>query len=166
MHTTPGQRVQACGKRGHQRFSFAGFHFRDFAFVQDQATDQLHVKMAHFQEAPAGFAHQRKRRDYGWLQRLPHQFAKGRLGGICFFQAFLHLALQLSKAQLQILVGKRFDLRFLRVDRRDHRLQFLYVALVLGANKSRDNSIQYLSCFHVVVRRFLTVVCVQVRTER
>jgi hypothetical protein len=31
---------------------------------------------------------------------------------------------------------------------------------VLGADKSRDNSIQYLCCFHVMVRRFLTVLCV------
>jgi hypothetical protein len=31
---------------------------------------------------------------------------------------------------------------------------------VFRPNKSRDNPIQYLSCFHELVRRFPTVYCV------
>ena len=65
-----GQRIQISGQRGDQRFAFAGFHFGDVAFVQHHAADQLHVKMAHFQKAPARFPHQRKGRNHGGLQRL------------------------------------------------------------------------------------------------
>ena len=66
----PASAFRARGQRGDQRFAFAGFHFRDFAFVQDDAADQLHVEMAHVQEAAARFAHQRKRRNDRRLQRL------------------------------------------------------------------------------------------------
>ena len=160
VHAAPGQRVQTRGKRGDQRFSFAGFHFRDFAFVQNDAADQLHIEMAHLQETPARFAHQRKRGNNRRLQCLLHQFAESGFRGIGVFQPLLHLALQLNKTQLQVFIGKRLHLRFQRVDGGDDRLQLLYVALVLGADKARDYSIQYLCCFHVLVRRFLTVFCV------
>jgi hypothetical protein len=47
------------GSGGDQRLAFAGFHFGDFALVQHHAADQLHVEMAHVEDAAAGFA------DYG-----------------------------------------------------------------------------------------------------
>ena len=53
------ERVQVGGQGGHQRLAFTGSHFGDFAAVQDDAADQLHVEMAHVEEAAAGFA------DYG-----------------------------------------------------------------------------------------------------
>ncbi len=70
VHAAAGQGIQVGGQRGDQRFAFAGFHFGDFAFVQDDAADQLHVEMAHAERAAAGFAHQRKGRDNGRLERI------------------------------------------------------------------------------------------------
>ena len=57
VHALAFQRVQIAGQRGHQRFSFAGLHFGDLALVQHHAADQLHVEMAHVEEAAAGLAH-------------------------------------------------------------------------------------------------------------
>jgi hypothetical protein len=39
-----GERVQIHGQRGDQRLAFAGLHLRDFAAMQDDAADQLHVE--------------------------------------------------------------------------------------------------------------------------
>ena len=50
------ERVQVHGQRGDQRLAFAGFHFGDFAAVEDDAADQLHIEMAHVENAAAGFA--------------------------------------------------------------------------------------------------------------
>ena len=100
VYAAPSQRIQTGRQGGHQRFSFAGFHFGDFAFVQDHATDQLHVEMAHVQEAPTRFAHQRKCRYDRWLQGLLHQFAKGGFRRISVLEALLYLSFQLGKAQL------------------------------------------------------------------
>ena len=50
------ERVQVAGQRGDQRLAFAGLHFGDLALVQHHAADQLHVEMAHVEEAAAGFA--------------------------------------------------------------------------------------------------------------
>ena len=65
-----GQRVQISRQRRNQRFSFAGFHFRDFALMQHDAADQLHVKMPHPKRPPPRFAHHRKRRNQRRLQRF------------------------------------------------------------------------------------------------
>ena len=62
VHAAPGERVQRGGQRGNERFAFAGFHFGDFAVVQNHAADQLHVEMAHVQKTAACLANQRE----GW----------------------------------------------------------------------------------------------------
>ena len=41
------QRVEDGGQRGDQGLAFAGPHLRDLALVEDRATDQLDVEMAH-----------------------------------------------------------------------------------------------------------------------
>ena len=56
-----GERVESSGKRGDERFAFAGFHFGDFAAVQHHAADQLHVEVAHVERAAAGFTNERER---------------------------------------------------------------------------------------------------------
>jgi hypothetical protein len=50
------QRVQVHGQRGDQSLAFARFHFRNLAFVEDDAADELHIEMPHIQRAAAGFA--------------------------------------------------------------------------------------------------------------
>ena len=66
VHAVSGERVEVNRKRGDQRFAFAGLHLGDLALVQDNAADQLHVKMAHLQHAPAAFARhcERFRQDF------------------------------------------------------------------------------------------------------
>src|ERR1039458_1463412 len=51
IHTVDGASLVTCD----QRFSFTGAHFGDFAAVEDDAADQLHVEVAHVEEAAAGF---------------------------------------------------------------------------------------------------------------
>ena len=44
---------------GDEGLAFTGLHFGDFAFVKHHAADQLHVEVAHVEDAASGFA------DYG-----------------------------------------------------------------------------------------------------
>ena len=106
--------------------------------------------MTHVQEAPSCFANEGKSGDNRGFKSALHQFAEGRFSGVRVLEALLHLAFEFSKAQLQVLIGEGLDFGFLRVDGSDQGLKFFYVALVFGADESRDNSIQYLSCFHVM----------------
>jgi len=62
-------------------FFFARFHFRDLAVVQHEAADQLHVKMAHVQEAASRLACQRKRGTMTALTPLPQFLFVGGLFG-------------------------------------------------------------------------------------
>ena len=65
----PASALRYAGKRGDQRFAFAGLHFGDLALVQHDSADQLHIEMAHAERAAAGFAHQRKGRHDCRFQR-------------------------------------------------------------------------------------------------
>ncbi len=47
VHAFAGERVEVRGQRGDERFTFAGFHFRDAAAVEDRASEQLHVERDH-----------------------------------------------------------------------------------------------------------------------
>ena len=60
VHTATAQCVQVDGKSCDQRFAFAGLHFGDGAAVQDHATYQLHIEVAHVEHTPSGFAHHRE----------------------------------------------------------------------------------------------------------
>ncbi len=39
------KRIQVERQRGNQRLAFTGAHFGNFALVQDQSADQLHIEM-------------------------------------------------------------------------------------------------------------------------
>ena len=64
-----GKRVEVARQRGDQRLAFAGFHFGDLALVQHHAANQLHVEMAHVEDAAAGLAHHREGFDQQIVQR-------------------------------------------------------------------------------------------------
>ncbi|MPN07489.1 hypothetical protein SDC9_154759 [bioreactor metagenome] len=51
MDAIAGQPVEVTRQRGHQRFSFTGFHFRDTSLMQDDSADELDIKMTHSQNA-------------------------------------------------------------------------------------------------------------------
>ena len=57
VHALAFERVQIDGQRGDQRLAFTGSHFGDFAAMQNDAADQLHVEVPHVEDAAAGFAH-------------------------------------------------------------------------------------------------------------
>src|SRR2546425_1041572 len=52
--------IQIHRQRGHERLALARLHFRDFAFVQHHAADQLDVEVAHVDRAAACLAAERK----------------------------------------------------------------------------------------------------------
>jgi len=133
VNAAPGQRIQYRRKRGNERFSFARLHFRDFAFVQNDAADELHVEMPHVQEATPCFADQGECRHNRGFQCLLQLLLICRLRGIGVLQLLLHLGAELRETRLKAFIAERLHFGFARVDGRDERLQFLDVALVLGA---------------------------------
>ena len=64
------ERVQEGGQGGDERFAFAGLHFGDFALVQDDSADELHVEMAHAEGATARFADEGEGRNDGGFDGL------------------------------------------------------------------------------------------------
>src|SRR5260370_42366057 len=116
--------------------------------------------MPHVQEAAARFADQRKRWHNGRLQRLLQLLFVCGLRGIGVLQLLLHPGAELRKARFKVVVRERPYATIARitysapntascasfkyVDGRDERLQFLDVALVLGAAKSSNDFVDNL----------------------
>jgi hypothetical protein len=57
VHAAPGERVEIRGERRDERLAFARAHLRDFALVQGDAADELHVEVPQAEGAHGGFAH-------------------------------------------------------------------------------------------------------------
>ncbi len=64
-----GQRVEIHRQRRHQRLAFTGFHFGDFAAMEHDAADQLHVEMPHVEVAASGLAHGGERGNQQIIER-------------------------------------------------------------------------------------------------
>src|ERR1019366_6315481 len=60
------ERVQVARQGGDEGLALTGFHFGDFALVEDHAANQLNVEMAHVEDAAAGLADHGK----GWDQEV------------------------------------------------------------------------------------------------
>ena len=71
MYPLACQGIQVHRQRRNQRFTFAGFHLSNFALVKHNTTDKLYVIMAHFDFAPAYFAHHGE----GFGQQVIERFA-------------------------------------------------------------------------------------------
>ena len=139
----PVERVQVARQRGDQRLAFAGLHFGDLAVVQHHAADQLHVEMAHVQDAPAGFADHREGLDQEVGQDLADRLVMlgvdflaalglgprfiGNLGN-----ALLYPAAEFVRFGPQFLVAKLLHLRLEGVNRLHVGQQSLDLALVFG----------------------------------
>ncbi len=145
VHAAPGESVERRGEGRDERLALARFHFRDFAFVQNHSADELHIEVAHIQEAAAGLAHQRERQHNRRLEGTLHQLPETRVTGVGVFELLPHLGFQLGKAIFELFVAQGFDFGFAGVDGRDEGLQFLDVALVLGADKAGDELVDELS---------------------
>ena len=61
VYTFAGQSVQVNRQCSHQSFTFTSAHLGDFAVMQHHTADQLHVEMAHTQNATRSFAANGKR---------------------------------------------------------------------------------------------------------
>jgi uncharacterized protein (TIGR03437 family) len=127
MHAFTGERVQVNGKRGDQRFSFAGSHFSDPASVQDNTADQLHVEVPHVENAAAGFAAHGEGLDQQVVERL----AVG--DPLLEFHGFLG----------QVGVGELLELRFDIVDGGDKWTEPLNFAFVPGPEDFRKSGVEH-----------------------
>ncbi len=123
VNTEARQRVEIDRQRGDQRFAFAGFHFGDFAFVQDHAADQLHIEMALPDGALRRFAH----RGEGRHQHVVERCAVG------------DLLLEVGGARPERLVGERGYFRLERIDGIDPRLVALDPPVIGGAEQLAGN---------------------------
>src|ERR1022692_2335962 len=112
---------------GDQRLAFTGTHFGDFAAVEDDAADQLHVEVAHVEEAAAGFA------DHG--EGFDEQVVEGRALGQFF--------LEFDGFGGQVDIGELLDGRFQVVDCGDDGLDGLDFALVFGAKNLGQNGVDH-----------------------
>ena len=54
------ERIEIRRGCGDERFSFAGFHFGDAAFVKHHAADELNVEVPHIERAAAAFTNHRE----------------------------------------------------------------------------------------------------------
>src|SRR6266404_8652226 len=108
--------------------------------------------MAHVEEAAACFTDHGKGGNDGGFESLAHGFAKGGLGRIEIPELGLNGLFQPLEAGLQLVIAKRLDLGFVLVDGYDERLQFFDVALMLGADKSRNDPIDNLCWIHEWLR--------------
>ena len=86
----PASAFKIGGQRGDERFALAGLHFGDFAFVQHDAADQLHVEMAHRDRAPSCFAHQGEGRNQCRLERVGKTLLEVGFDRIGITQTFFH----------------------------------------------------------------------------
>ncbi len=105
VHAIAGESVQVRGKRGDERLAFAGHHFRDIIAVQRDATDDLHIVVAHVLGALGGFAAGGKR----FRQDVVECFPLG--------EPFL----ELGRHFFEFRVGLRLHGRFEFIDAGEHR---------------------------------------------
>ncbi len=151
VYAAPGQGVQIRWKRGDERLAFAGLHFGDFALVQNDSADQLHIEMAHAERTPARLAHQSKGGDQCGLECIRDALLVIGLGRIGIANALLHFELELLRFGGQVGVGEAFVVGGELVDRSYLRRETFDVALVLCANKPGDNPVHYLFNSHAVL---------------
>ena len=143
VHAAAGERIQERGKRGDERLAFARLHLGDFAFVQHDAADQLHVEMAHAELAAARFAHQREGRHQRRFQRLLAPLLEFGIVERKVAEALLHLRPELRRLLQKLGVAQLLVFRRQRVDRVHQRLNLLEVALVLGADEPGDDPVDH-----------------------
>src|SRR6185312_12095792 len=136
VDAAPFERVQIERRGGDERLAFAGLHFRDGAAVQDHAADELHVVVAHAEDAAAGLAYRR--------ERLFHDVVERR--------AVVELLLELGGLAAQLGVAELHPRRLHGVDALDARLEALDLALV----RSAENLFDELVDGHQLLARFVT----------
>ncbi len=85
--------------------------------MQNDAANQLHVEVAHIQDAPAGFAANGE----GFYQKVVEGCA------------VRHALFEFDRFRRKILIGKFLQLRFERIDGRDHWLNAFDLSIMFSA---------------------------------
>lgn len=91
MHTLSREGVEIGGKRRHQRFSFACFHFGDAPLMQNDAADELYPEGTFPEDPVVRFPHEGERLGQNIVEGLPlfQPFLQdGRLGFQLLFGHF------------------------------------------------------------------------------
>ncbi len=122
------ERVQVGRQRGDQRLAFAGLHFRDLAFVEDGAADELHVEVPHLEGAPPGLPDHRKGLHQEIVEGLALRDPRPELSGLF--------------AKLVVRQGR--DRLLERADLAHNWTQAFEIAFVLGADDFREEVLDHL----------------------
>ena len=99
------ERVQVAGQRGDERFAFAGAHLGDRSLVQDHPADELHVVVAHAQDALAPLATDGERLVEDVVERRAVVELLFELGGLRLSSASLSLLMAGSSALIASTCG-------------------------------------------------------------
>ena len=129
MHAAPGEGVEIYRQGGGQGFALAGFHLGDLALMEDDAADELHIKMPHAQNPPSRFPADGK--------GLGQQAVQGDSGGEPLLKEH---GLRHQGSVIELL-----DLRLQLVDRRHQRLNGLENPFVFGAKNLFQNRSKHIS---------------------
>jgi len=102
MDALAGEGIEVGGQGGHQRFTFAGFHFGNAPLMQDDAAHDLDGEVAHPQYAVGGLPAGGK----GLRQDVIEGFAGGELlleaGGFALEGFIVHPAVVILQRQYGI----------------------------------------------------------------
>ena len=137
VYAFAGECVQIHRQRCHQCFPFTGAHFRDFALMQDDTADHLHVVMAQAEYTLARFAHHGKRFGQDLIQRLALAQALAEFDGFCF----------------QRVIIQCLHLWFERIDFADRFAVLLDQAFVTGAKNFCGDIVKHRSILSKGLRR-------------
>ena len=138
VNTAASQRIEVAGKGGDEGFAFTGFHFGDLALVEHRAADQLHIEVAHADDAAASFA------DHG--EGFGQEIVEGSFFcGVNLltvgepFERFLDAGLELGRLPLELVIGQALDRIIEAVDLGEGRKKALDGAFVGGTKNLGDN---------------------------
>ena len=99
VHALAAQRVKVGGQGGHQRFAFAGLHFRNAALVQNDAAHDLYGEVTHPQHPVGGLPAGGKGLRQDVLQRFALCQQPLQTGGFPLQRVVIHGAVMLLQAQ-------------------------------------------------------------------
>ena len=97
MHGLAADGIQVGRQSGDEGLAFAGAHLGDFAFVQGDAADELHIEVAHAQSPLAGFAGDGEGFRQQLVQAFPAREPLPELGGLGAQLAVVQRAAGLSE---------------------------------------------------------------------
>ena len=126
VHALSGERVEVNSAGRDQGLALAGAHFRDRAFMQHQAADQLNIEMALLQRTLGGLANRREGGSHQIVELLSGREFGAKFDGL----------------GAQLFVAQRLELRLERVDRLDLRAIALQSPVVRGAKDLLEDRIE------------------------